>query len=148
MTIRSGQAYVKRRARAQHLPPRGEMQAFLDGSTKEVVVTTEKQNVRPRIARIWRGRTPRAKADAYAQYHHEHGFLPLAKKALAVQVFREEREHETEFMTISWWESREAMSRFTGSDPTRIHHLERDAEFLVELPKSVQILEIIDSTES
>jgi hypothetical protein len=34
------------------------------------------------------------------------------------------------------------MSRFTGGDPTRIHHLERDAEFLIELPKHVQILNI------
>ncbi len=37
-------------------------------------------------------------------------------------------------MTISYWESREAMSSFTGGDPTQIHHLERDAEFLIELP--------------
>jgi hypothetical protein len=34
------------------------------------------------------------------------------------------------------------MSRFTGGDPTRIHHLDRDAEFLIELPDSVQILKI------
>jgi len=27
-------------------------------------------------------------------------------------------------------------------DPKRIHHLERDPEFLIELPQSVQILEI------
>ena len=37
------------------------------------------------------------------------------------------------------------MSRFTGGDPTRIHHLERDPEFLIELPKRVQILEICAS---
>lgn len=37
------------------------------------------------------------------------------------------------------------MSRFTGDDPTRIHHLERDAEFLIELPKSVQVLKILAS---
>jgi hypothetical protein len=35
------------------------------------------------------------------------------------------------------------MSRFTGDDPRRIHHLERDAKFLVELPDGVQILEIV-----
>ena len=35
-----------------------------------------------------------------------------------------------------------------SADQPLIHHLERDAEFLVELPKSVQILEIIDSTEN
>jgi hypothetical protein len=34
------------------------------------------------------------------------------------------------------------MSVFAGDDPSRIHHLERDAEFLIELPESVQILEI------
>jgi hypothetical protein len=35
------------------------------------------------------------------------------------------------------------MSRFAGDDPKRIHHLERDPEFLIELPKSVQVLEIV-----
>jgi hypothetical protein len=30
-----------------------------------------------------------------------------------------------------------AMSRFAGDDPRRIHHLARDAEFLIELPQGV-----------
>jgi hypothetical protein len=41
------------------------------------------------IARIWRGRT---------------------RRDLGVQILREDREHETEFMTISYWESIEAMA--------------------------------------
>lgn len=98
---------------------------------------------RPTIARIWRGRTPAAKADEYARYLYEVGVAPLVEKALGVQMFREDRETETEFVTISYWESVEAMSRFAGPDPRRIHHLERDAEFLVELPESVQILDIV-----
>lgn len=96
----------------------------------------------PRIARIWRGRTTRARADAYEAYNYEVGIKPLIEKAMGVQTFREDRAEETEFMTISYWESVEAMSGFTGSDPTNIHHLERDAEFLIELPKSVQILQL------
>jgi hypothetical protein len=28
------------------------------------------------------------------------------------------------------------MSTFTGGDPRQIHHLERDAEFLIELPNA------------
>ncbi len=48
-------------------------------------------------------------------------------------------------MTISYWESIEAMRRFTGSDPTRVHHLERDAEFLIELPSGVQVLRLVAS---
>ena len=88
----------------------------------------------PAIARIWRGRTSRARADAYEAYHHEAGVEPLIHKALGVQTFREDREHETEFVTISYWESVEEMSSFTGGDPTAVHHLERDPEFLLELP--------------
>jgi hypothetical protein len=45
-------------------------------------------------------------------------------------------------MTISYWASVEAMSAFTGGDPTKIHHLERDKEFLIELPREVQILRL------
>ena len=99
----------------------------------------------PTIARIWRGRTRRARADEYEAYNYEAGIRPLIKKALGVQSFREDRPNETEFMTISYWEGIEAMSRFTGGDPTRIHHLERDPEFLIEMPKSVQILRIYAS---
>ena len=100
---------------------------------------------KPKIARIWRGRVPRAKADAYARYNYEAGIKPLEEKALGVQSLREDRESESEFITISYWESVEAMARFTGSNPKQIHHLDRDPEFLIELPKSVQIIRLLTS---
>src|SRR5215218_3696214 len=103
------------------------------------------KNSRPTIARIWRGRTVSARAEEYAEYLYEHGIRPLEKKALGVQVLREDRLGETEFVTISYWESVEAMSRFAGKDPRRIHHLARDLEFLIELPESVQVLDITAS---
>jgi len=96
----------------------------------------------PAIARIWRGRTRRERADEYETYNFEIGIKPLIEKAMGVQTLREDRADETEFVTISFWESVEAMARFTGGDPTRIHHLDRDAEFLIELPRSVQILKV------
>jgi hypothetical protein len=101
--------------------------------------------LRPAIARIWRGRTTAARADEYARYMFEHGIKPLAAKALGVQMLREDRANETEFVTISYWESVEAMSRFAGDDPRRIHHLARDPEFLIELPTEVQVLDILSS---
>ena len=100
---------------------------------------------RPTIVRIWRGRTPRARADEYAAYLYEHGIKPVERKALGVQQLREDRDGESEFVTISYWESVEAMSRFAGPDPRRIHHLERDPEFLIELPQCVQVLTISSS---
>ena len=107
---------------------------------------TPRDSRRPVVARIWRGRTTAARADEYAAYLYEHGIRPLEQKALGVQLFREDRPDESEFVTISYWESVEAMSRFAGSDPRRIHHLERDAEYLIELPSAVQVLEIVASS--
>jgi heme-degrading monooxygenase HmoA len=95
---------------------------------------------RPAIARIWRGRTRPERADAYEAYNY--GIKPLIETALGVQTLREDGSGETEFWTISYWESIAAMSRFTGDDPAHIHHLPRDAEFLIELPSRVQILKI------
>ncbi len=60
-------------------------------------------------------------------------------------MLREDGSDESEFVTISYWEDVEAMSRFAGKDPRRIHHLARDPEFLIELPKEVQILKIVAS---
>ncbi|NNM72015.1 antibiotic biosynthesis monooxygenase family protein [Enterovirga aerilata] len=99
----------------------------------------------PTVARIWRGRTRRDRADAYEAYNYEVGIKPLIEKAIGVQTMREDRETETEFVTISYWESVEAMAAFTGRDPTAIHHLPRDAEFLLELPETVQILRLVTS---
>lgn len=96
----------------------------------------------PAIARIWRGRTTRANAEAYDAYLREVGIPPLMEKALGVQMMREDRTDETEFVTISYWESVEAMSRFAGPDPRRIHHLPRDPEFLIALPEGVQVLHL------
>jgi heme-degrading monooxygenase HmoA len=99
----------------------------------------------PGIIRIWRGRVRRERADEYETYNYEAGIKPLIEKALAVQTFREDREGESEFMTISYWEDVESMSRFTSGDPTKVHHLDRDKEFLIELPDKVQILRMRES---
>ncbi len=73
---------------------------------------TSTEAPQPRIARIWRGRTTRERADEYAAYLYETGIRPLEEKALGVQLLREDREAESEFVTISYWESVPAMSRF------------------------------------
>ena len=94
------------------------------------------------IARIWRGRTRLEVADEYERYNYKVGIVPLIEKALGVQTFREDRENETEFVTISYWEDVDSMAVFTGADPRDIHHLPRDPEYLIELPESVQVLQL------
>jgi len=118
---------------------------LMDGTELPRELLTIDATKQPRIARIWRGRVKRERAAEYQKYNYEFGIKPLIEKAMGVQALREDRESETEFIKISYWESVEAMSRFTGGDPTQIHHLPRDPEFLIEIPKTVQILSIYES---
>jgi hypothetical protein len=97
----------------------------------------------PTIARIWRGRTRRDIADRYEDYVIAEGIPPLEKTALGVQLLREDREMESWFTTISYWADMEAMSAFTGGEPTKVHHLDHDAEFLIELPQRIEIHRIL-----
>lgn len=97
----------------------------------------------PAFARVWRGRVLRERADEYERYWLAHSIEPLLKKgALGVQSYREDRETESEFVTVSYWRSVEAMSGGHG-DPTEAHALDRDREFLIELPKKIQILRLL-----
>lgn len=97
---------------------------------------------RPTVARVWRGRATRERADEYEAYKFEAGVKPLIEKALGAQTFREDRVGETECVTVSCWENVEAMAAFTGHGPTAIHHLPRDPECLIELPEAAQILRL------
>ena len=103
----------------------------------------------PKFARIWRGRTTREKADEYQRYWLDTGVGPLIRRgAISVQMLRDDGETETEFVTISYWATIEAMTGGTGADPRRAHHLDRDEELLLGLPDEVQILTILESRDS
>ena len=98
---------------------------------------------KPTIARIWRGRTRPEIADAYEAYIRAEGIPPLEKTALGVQLFREDREQESWFTTISYWSDLQSMTAVTSGEPTKVHHLGRDPEFLIELPELIQIHRIL-----
>jgi hypothetical protein len=97
----------------------------------------------PTIARIWRGRTRPDAADSYEAYLKTAGIPPLEKTALGVQLFREDRKDESWFTTISYWSDLDSMTAFTKGEPTKVHHLDRDPEFLMELPDAIQIHRIV-----
>ncbi len=91
---------------------------------------TEKE--KPRYARVWKGKTRREDFEAYSRYLHDFG----------VEMFRALKEDHAEFMVISYWPSLEAIRAFSGEDITRTRHLERDPEFLFELPTLVELFEL------
>jgi heme-degrading monooxygenase HmoA len=100
---------------------------------------------RPAVARIWEGRTRASIAEEYAAYLYEHGVKKLraTKGNLGVQVFRRTREGVTEWMTISYWSSRDEIRAYAGEDIEKPHHLDKDPEYLLELPTHVKHFDIV-----
>jgi heme-degrading monooxygenase HmoA len=113
---------------------------------RENDVTASGLRRQPIIARIWTGRTRRDVADEYLEYNYEHGALEIEKKpgCLGAQVFRRDDGDVTEFTTISYWPSVDAMRAMhgDGGDVRRVAHLPRDREYLLELPEFVEIREL------
>lgn len=100
---------------------------------------------KPRVARIWQGRTRESVADEYMAYLYEEGVKKIraTQGNLGVQVFRQVSGGVATFWTISYWSSRDEIRAYAGDDIERPHHLPRDAEYLLELPESVQHFDIL-----
>jgi heme-degrading monooxygenase HmoA len=107
--------------------------------TLSILTKEERRSMKKIIVRIWRGKVPEAKAEEYAEYHFEIGVKRIQGIAgnLGVQVLRHTEKEITEFTTISYWESLDAIRRFAGDDIEKPHHLPKDPEYLIELPNRV-----------
>lgn len=85
------------------------------------------------VARVWHGRTPVAKAEAYAAYLAPAiAKFPTIAGNLGYQLMRETVGDETHFTVISYWSSREAIQAYAGADISLTHALPRDPEFLID----------------
>ena len=100
---------------------------------------------KPAVARIWEGRTRESIAEVYAAYLYEEGVKKLraTKGNLGVQVFRRTHDGVAEFMTISYWGSRDEIRAYAGVDIEQPHHLPKDAEYLLELPPYVKHFDVV-----
>ena len=87
----------------------------------------------PKIARIWRGRTPLALADAYRQYLFDAGVRKIAAIPgnRGVQMMMRRTAQEAEFMVVSYWDTIEAVQAFAGPAYEQVRDLPRDDEFLI-----------------
>ncbi|WP_413987749.1 antibiotic biosynthesis monooxygenase family protein [Labrys okinawensis] len=99
---------------------------------------------KPKFIRIWRGRTRKEDFEAYSRYLHEAGVRKIESIPgnIKVEMFRALRGDQAEFMVVSYWPSLEAIRAFSGEDVTRTRHLEKDPDFLLELPTFVELFEV------
>lgn len=94
--------------------------------------------------RIWRGRTKLDDYEAYTRYLYEFGVLKIERMegCLGVQMFRHRAASEAEFTVISYWPTEDSIRVWSGDDLTRTRHLEKDPEFLLELPERVTLVQV------
>ncbi len=96
------------------------------------------------IARIWHGRTPTVKADAYLAFLRERA-LPDYKSTngnCAAFVLARTEGDITHFITLTHWESLEAIEAFAGADISRAKYYPEDSDFLLEFEPGVQHFEL------
>ena len=97
------------------------------------------------VVRIWRGRVPREKAEAYAHFLAERA-VPDYRSVpgnLGVYVLRRELGEAVEFSTLTFWRDLEAVKAFAGEDYERAKYYPEDKDFLLDFPEEVEHFEVV-----
>jgi heme-degrading monooxygenase HmoA len=96
------------------------------------------------IARIWRGWTTADDASAYIDYLQESGIAAYRSTPgnRAAWILHRRTGDRTEFITLSFWDSLDAVRSFAGTDIEQAVFYAKDDRFLVDREERVQHFEI------
>ena len=97
-------------------------------------------------ARIWRGVVRTGDADEYARYIRGTGFSEYGRTEgnRGAWMLRRDEDGETEFLTLSMWESRDAIKAFAGEDIEAAVLYPEDEKYLVG-ESTIAHYEVIDT---
>jgi len=98
------------------------------------------------IARMWHGKVPKTKSDAYHQYVVKTGLkdFALTEGNKAAFLLKRDDGDVTHFYTLSLWDSIEAIKKFAGETYEKARYYNGDKEFLLELEDFVTHFEVIE----
>lgn len=96
------------------------------------------------IARVWHGRVPREKSDAYLKYIEATGLKEYRETPgnLAAFIYRRDEGDVTHFLTVSHWRDVASIKAFAGDDISRAHYYDEDRAFLLEFEPTVEHYEL------
>jgi len=92
------------------------------------------------ICRIWHGRTLRSKADAYERFLNDRAVPDYQSVPgnVSVSILRRDDTEVTHFLTVTYWESEEAIRAFAGGELLKAKYYPEDSDFLLEFEPHVQ----------
>lgn len=91
------------------------------------------------ICRMWHGRTPRSKADAYTRFLEQRAIPDYQSIAgnLSVAILRRDEDSVTHFLTVTHWDSEDSIRAFAGDQPLQAKYYPEDQAFLLEYEDEV-----------
>jgi heme-degrading monooxygenase HmoA len=100
------------------------------------------------IARTWRGTVRRVDAEEYAKYIRETGFAEYGQIPgnRGAWMLRRDEDERTEFITLSLWESEDAIRAFAGDDIESAVLYPEDERYLIGGESSVAHYQVVDHT--
>ena len=101
------------------------------------------------IARAWRGAVRRADAEVYADYIRETGFAEYGRTPgnRGAWMLRRDDGDRTEFITLSLWESEDAIRAFAGDDIEAAVLYPEDERYLIRGESKVTHYQVVDHVE-
>ncbi len=102
------------------------------------------------IARIWHGKTPAAMGEAYFEYIQESGVKAFreTKGNQGAFVLRRVSGDVAEFLTVSLWDSYDAIRAFAGAEFEKARYFPKDRDFLLEFEPNVAHYEVLSKPRS
>jgi heme-degrading monooxygenase HmoA len=97
-------------------------------------------------ARMWHGRTKAKDADQYLDYLYKSGIPDYRRTPgnRGAWVFRRLEGDVAHFITLTFWESQEAIQAFAGNDITVARYYPEDKKYLLEFEPGVVHYEVFE----
>jgi len=97
------------------------------------------------MVRMWHGRVPTAKAAAYREFTKWRA-IPDYRSVpgnISVHILERAEGDITHFITLTFWESLDAIRGFAGEDVEKAKYYPEDADFLLECEPQVVHYEVV-----
>ena len=97
------------------------------------------------IVRMWHGRVPTTKAKDYREFTNRTAIPDYQSVPgnISVHILEREEGDITHFVTLTFWESFDAIRGFAGEDVERAKYYPEDKDYLLEFEPTVIHYEVV-----
>lgn len=98
------------------------------------------------IARMWHGKVPKEKSEAYHKYLIKTGLHDYEKIEGNKGVFllKNDENNIVHFYTLTFWDDKSAIKKFAGENYEKARYYPEDKDFLLEFEPFVTHFEVLE----